>query len=614
MTELNNNDNINISCIYCLFPKIIFDPSISLSNLTTKCFLGHQIDYNIDDYITLKNKQNEYIENTKCDKCKAHKDNMTYCSDEKLFICAKCLPKEHKDKDHNLYDLTKIDICPTHKKDYLYCKNCDAIFCKFCDANETHLKHEFCNIKNYFLNQSEEELIQCIIIKLNKINNDFQYNIFNSNLNEIDYSNTIFKYRQSEINLYNLIFKDYKRNKSKNFNSLFNVRNCILKKYSNINNLSYIDFIKETKIPDEKEESKNSLIKHLIEHNYINFESSSYNDDKNILTLKDKNNPSLYIDHFLILKDAIFIVSGFNCLLYNMSMELICQFKPEELNNDKNILISHIHLKKYNDINNTEIIYAFIPHIIYEIILSKDEKGNYTYKIIKHENKRVSHKVDGVIDMKNGDLIICCHMYPVICFRKNQNNIFEEYTSLTDEKPYIKNAVNIIHLSDDEFVTTSNSWNCLIFHKYQENNDNKGSDYQIIKEIKLNCSKKTNTLSLLKNEIIIVGLDRDGICLISAKYKEIVSTIKGIDSSYIFVRSNEEIIINEVLENYYLATICKVYKIENEELCFKGLLKSKFQFRVKQIMENSDKNLFISEFGNSKEKYSYIYVDKSLDN
>ena len=130
----------------------------------------------------------------------------------------------------------------------------------------------------------------------------------------------------------------------------------------------------------------------------------------------------------------------------------------------------------------------------------------------------------------------------------------------------------------------------------------------------MNCSKKTNTLSLLKNEIIIVGLDRDGICLISAKYKEIVSTIKGIDSSYIFVRSNEEIIINEVLENYYLATICKVYKIENEELCFKGLLKSKFQFRVKQIMENSDKNLFISEFGNSTEKYSYIYVDKSLDN
>ena len=612
MSESNDNDNIDLSCMYCLFPKIIYDPSISLTQLKTRCFLNHEINYNIDDYISLKSKQNTYLENTKCNQCKTHKDNMTYCFDEKLFICAKCLPKFHHDKFHKLYDLTKIDICPNHKKDYLFCKTCDLIFCKFCDNKETHSKHEFCNIKNFFLNKSEEQMIQYIIIKLNKINSDFQYNLLNSNISQLDYSNTIFKFRQSEIELYKLIMNDYnKTNKSKNYNSIFNVRNCILNKYSSINKLSYIDFIKETKVPDEKNNDKNSIIQYLVDKKYINFENSSYNDENNMLTLQDKNNPNLYIDHFLILKDAIFITSGFTCLLYNNSLELICQFKPEELNNSNNLIISRIHLKKYNNDNNTEIIYAFLTHVIYEIILNKDEKGAYTYKINKHENKRISHKVDGVIDMKNGDLIICCHMYPVICFRKNEQNIFVEYKCLTDEKPYIKNAVNIIHSNDYEFVTSSNSWNCLLFHKYEENKDKNGDDYKMVKEIKLTCSKRKNTLSIWKNEIILVGLDNGGICLINAKYKEIITKIDGINSSYIFTRMNDDIIINEILDNYYLATFMKVYKFDNGELCFRGLLKSKMQIRAKQIIENPEGILYVTDFGDITQKYSYILVDKS---
>ena len=102
----------------------------------------------------------------------------------------------------------------------------------------------------------------------------------------------------------------------------------------------------------------------------------------------------------------------------------------------------------------------------FQDILRLIGKIPFRYFLIKHENKRVSHKVDGVIDMKKGDVIVCSHMYPVICWRKDDNKKFFEYKVLSEQRPYIKNAINIIHISNDEFITTSNSWPSLKFYQY----------------------------------------------------------------------------------------------------------------------------------------------------
>ena len=88
-------------------------------------------------------------------------------------------------------------------------------------------------------------------------------------------------------------------------------------------------------------------------------------------------------------------------------MELQLNFK---LGDNNNLIISYIHYKKYNENDDEEIIYSFITGVIYEIILIKREKEKYLYKIIEHRNKRISHKVDGVIDMKKGDVIVCSHI------------------------------------------------------------------------------------------------------------------------------------------------------------------------------------------------------------
>ena len=594
------------SCIYCLYPKITYNPSESANELTTKCFLGHENKYNVNDYVSLKTEQIDILSKLKCDKCESHK-NITFCSDEKTFLCQKCFPKNHKDKTHTLYELNKIDNCPKHKKDFMYCKKCEILYCKVCN-NEAHLNHEFCPMKNFFITQADEEKVLCTIIKLNQMNNDLLSKIFNDPNNEQNYKDTIYQNRQSEISLYTLIKNQYNSvNKSKNFNILFNMRNHILNKYKAVKKLSYIDFIKETKVPPERNESKESLIKFLVDKNYINFDSISFCDDKKIITLKDESK-NIYIDHFLLLKNGIFIINGTNCYIYNESMQIKTEFNLVESNNN-NLIVSYIHYKKYNADENTEIIYAFITGVIYEIILTKDKNDEYVHNIIEHKNKRISHKVDGVIDMKNGDVIVCCHMYPVLCWRKDENKKFVEYKVLTEQKPYIKNAINIIHLSDDEFVTTSNSWPSLKFYLYQGDLDKTKEDYKIIKDIKLHCSKRKNTLSLLNKETIIVCLEHNLICLVSVKYKEVVATIKGIDALYIFVRNNNDIIINEIMENYFLATAMKIYRYENGEIVFKGILKNKLQVKAKQILENDKGNLFISEYG--EDKYSYIYVDKS---
>ena len=150
--------------------------------------------------------------------------------------------------------------------------------------------------------------------------------------------------------------------------------------------MSYIEFIKETKVPEEKVKSKDSLIQFLLNKNYINFDNLPYNDGNNFFILKDKLN-DIYIDHFLLLKNDIFITSGTNCFIYDESMELKLKFRLGDINNINNLIISYIHYKNYNEKENSEIIYSFITGIIYELFLIKDESHNYSYKIIKLEIK-----------------------------------------------------------------------------------------------------------------------------------------------------------------------------------------------------------------------------------
>ena len=191
-------------------------------------------------------------------------------------------------------------------------------------------------------------------------------------------------------------------------------------------------------------------------------------------------------------------------------------------------------------------------------------------------------------------------MYPVICWRKNKNGNFEEFKLLSEEKPYIKNAINIIHLPNNEFAFTSHSWPSIKFYKYDENiNDN----YTLIKDIRLNCSSNKNTIALYKNEIILVGLQYGEICLLSCKYKEIISKINGINMQYIFIRNNEDIIIRENFDEF---PNMNIYRIENGELALKGVLNSKLQIYIDQIYENEIEELFIKGYENNFNPYENI--------
>ena len=212
--------------------------------------------------------------------------------------------------------------------------------------------------------------------------------------------------------------------------------------------------------------------------------------------------------------------------------------------------------------------------------------------------------------MSNGDLITTSHMYPVICWRKDSKENFFEYKILTEEKPYIKNAVNIIHLPNNEFTFTSNSWPSIKFFKFDINNIK--DNYTLIKDMRLNCSAKTNTLALYKKEFIIVPLNFDQLCLIDVKNKEIVSKINGINLQYLFIRNNGDILMRGYYQNNNQRL--NIYRFKEGELVFSGILQNKLQISVEEIMENEDGKLYISGYeynfnGNEKEnKINKIYL------
>ena len=576
------------SCIYCLTPLINFQPSEDPIFLTTKCFEGHIIKYNINDFISYRTEQFNQLENITCDKCQSKK-NLSFCNEEKMLLCQKCFSKIHKDKSHKINILSRIDNCPKHNKVYFYCNDCKIIFCK--DCNEEHFKfHKFSNIKDFFLSESENEKINYIKNKLNYYNYILKYKIFNSKLNSFNYEDKIYKYRQPEILLYSCLLKEYNRryNKYNNFNILFNLRKIILEKYEKIKKLSFIDFINETKVPNEFINSKNSMINYL-KTNYLNFDNISYNNEDKISILIDSKNMNININYFLLLENNnIFVAGNISCYLFDNLMNLKGEIKlkasdDENNRNDYYKIISFIHYKKYQN-QNLEIIYAFITSTIYEISIIKKDNNIYSLSKKEYSCKRISHKIDGVIDMHNGDIITCSHMYPVICWRKNILDNFYEHKILTEQKPYIKNAVNIIHLPDDEFCFTSHSWPSITFYKYEHNNDN----YKLIKAIKMNCSSIKNTLVLYKDKIIIVGLQFEQICLLNVKNKEIISKIVGINNNYIFCRNCGEIIIKENL-------FTNIYKYEKGEIVYKGIFKNKLQINIDKIVENKKGELFISE-------------------
>ena len=431
---------------------------------------------------------------------------------------------------------------------------------------------------------------------------------------------SIFRIRESEISLYSILEDEYVRKYKKfsyNFNIHFNIRNLILEKYKDIKNLTYTDFIKETKI-EEENINKNNLIEYL-NSNYINTNNDSFNNEKNITILKDEEKNNLNINYYLLLKDNnIFITDNINCYLYDKSMKLMQQIKlkeiPETNANYKENIISYIHYKKYSVEKNKEIVYAFITSTIYELIIINN-LNNYTIEKREHNLKRISYKIDGVIDMINGDLITCCHMYPVICWRKNEMGIFFEFKVLTEEQPYIKSAINIIHLPNNEFTFTSNAWPSIKFFKFDINN--KKDNYNLIKDIRLNCSSRKNTLILYKNEIIIVGLQFDELCLINTKNKEIISKVKGIDIEYLFVRNNGDIIIREIFDYTETGPKISIYRIKEGEIVFRGVLQNQLQIYIKDICENNNGEMFIygyeNDFNKEKNKINKIYLFKKYN-
>ena len=584
------------SCIYCLTPEIIYDPLSEPFLLTTKCFKNHENKYNIKDYIDFRQEQFNYLENITCDKCASRK-NLCFWSEDKLLLCQKCFPRIQKKKNNVIQSINKIDKCPIHNKDYFFCNECKLIYCQKCEEYEgRHKPHKFSLIKDFFLSENEITKMQYIVNKLAQYNFDLKFEIFNTVSNKYkSFYEKIYDIREVQILLYQIITNEYLRrfNKNNSFNVLFNIRNLILSKYENIRELSYTDFINETKIKEEN--YKNELINYLNK-NYVNFGHDSYNDDKNISILKDESK-NLNIKCILILKnDNIFIASNATCYIYDKSIKLKSEIKLKDLDgksiNDKYQNISYIHYKKYNN-KKIETVYAFITSTIYEINLETNDNNEIIYNFKEYNCKRISYKIDGVIDMPNGDIITCSHMYPVICWRKNISGDFYEYKILSSEKPYIKNAINIIHLPNNEFVFSSKSWVYLNFHKYQQTDKDDKNDYILVKEIRMNCSSKKNTLTLYKNEILIVGIELDEIYLINIKNKEIISRIKGIEILYMFVTNCEDIIIKQKFQNYEFGPVMNIYKIEQGEFLFKGVLKNKLQIYVQQICENEKGDLFI---------------------
>ena len=207
-------------------------------------------------------------------------------------------------------------------------------------------------------------------------------------------------------------------------------------------------------------------------------------------------------------------------------------------------------------------------------------------------------------------------MYPVICWRKNEMGNFFEFKVLTEEQPYIKSAINIIHLPNNEFTFTSNAWPSIKFFKFDINN--KKDNYNLIKDIRLNCSSRKNTLVLYKNEIIIVGLQFDELCLINAKNKEIISKVKGIDIEYLFVRNNGDIIIREIFDYIETGPKINIYRIKEGEIVFRGVLQNQLQIYIKGICENNNGEMFIygyeNDFNNKeKNKINKIYLFKKYN-
>ena len=194
------------SCIYCLTPFIEYEQTNNPLILNTKCFNGHEIKYNIDDFISFRKEQFIHLENITCDKCQSKK-NLSFCNEEKSLLCQKCFGKFHKDKNHIIQNLNKIDNCPKHNKNNFYCNECKIIFCKDCSSH--HFKsHKFSAVKDFLLSEDEKEKLIYIINKLEQMNYVLNYKIFNSNSKPFNYTENIDSLKYYYIHAYQMNFKE----------------------------------------------------------------------------------------------------------------------------------------------------------------------------------------------------------------------------------------------------------------------------------------------------------------------------------------------------------------------------------------------------------------------
>ncbi len=193
-------------------------------------------------------------------------------------------------------------------------------------------------------------------------------------------------------------------------------------------------------------------------------------------------------------------------------------------------------------------------------------------------------------------------MYKVICWRKDKKGNFIEYKILKKKKPYIKNAINIIHLPNNEFAFTSHSWPSLKIYKKDEN-ENIG--YTLLKDMRMYCSSKKNTLALYQDKILFICLEGEKIILFDVKNKEIISIINGINVNNIFIRKNGDIIIRECFKNFHFRPIINIYQFKDGEFSYKGVFEKKVQIYINEMKENDKGELFFIGDEN------YFHIDET---
>ena len=543
-TKINNQENI--SCLYCISPLIYYNSFEDPYNIEAFCSKNHKIKYNIKAFI--KMRQNYF-------------------------------------KDiHGCLTIYSINKCNEHKKELRFCTTCKETFCKKC--TNIHRSHETKSFRDCFLTEKQKNLVYDIK-RLEYFNNFLKTKIFD-NRNILDFENIIYNRRYNEIELLLTLLYEYQKVDYKDihypFHLLLNLKFLFFDKYPNIRQLNLFDFINSTEIEPENIPKRNLIINYIT-HNFYNIKENNINTENNESLIK--YNKTLRIKHFIPLKtNDILIISDFICEIYSPKMEL-------KINIDNFYSFECTYfLKKNNNIDNNETIYAFAKGIIYEIEIIKSNDNKYQLN-----NKTYSCDIDFVRDaiyLNNDYLIICDYKLKSFILSNNikEYKILEEHTNWLGHI----NFCGMLLLPNNEFVYLMNyndNLNNYInikmksyinFYQYKNGDNN----FVLIK--KMNLDYENDLMQSFKNEIIIISSRENGILFINIKYKEIISIIKNMRINYLFIRKNNDIIIKE---QFLDCVKLNIYGLEKGELKYKGILQDNLDGVYNYVKDDFNGKIFL---------------------